>query len=92
MAYLNIGRVKGISENEVLDKITEMDEDLIHYMQHFFSDYQDIYRGFIDLNRNAKELMQIDSIIHAKQFNEQADNLLAAENCSLMSMFLTHCM
>ena len=77
MAYLNIGRVKGISENDVLDKITEMDEDLIHYMQHFFSDYQDIYRGFIDLNRNAKELMQIDSIIHVKQFNEQVDNLLA---------------
>jgi len=76
-AYLNIGRVKGISENEVLDKITEMDVDLIHYMQQFFSDYQDIYRGFIDLNRHAKELMQIDGIRHPKQFSEQVSNLLA---------------
>ena len=76
-AYLNIGRVKGISENEVLEKIAEMDEDLVNYMQHFFSDYQDIYRGFIDLNRNAKELMQIDGIRHPKQFNEQVVNLLA---------------
>jgi hypothetical protein len=76
-AYLNIGRVKGISENEVLEKIAEMDEDLINYMQHFFSDYQDIYRGFIDLNRHAKELMQIDGIRHPNQFNEQVNNLLA---------------
>jgi len=54
-----------------------MDVDLIHYMQHFFSDYQDIYRGFIDLNRHAKELMQIDGIRHPKQFSEQVSNLLA---------------
>ena len=79
-AYINIGRVKGISENDVLEKMTEMDEDLINYMRHFFSDYQDLFRGFMDLNRHAKELMQIDSIKYPKQFNEQVDNLLAGRN------------
>ena len=79
-AYLNIGRIKGISENEALENIAEMDEDLINYMRHFFSDYQDLYRGFMDLNRHAKELMQIDSIKHPRQFNEQVDNLLSGRN------------
>jgi len=79
-AYINIGRIKGISENETLENIAEMDEDLINYMQHFFSDYQDLYRGFMDLNRYAKELMQIDSIKHPEQFNEIVDNLLAGRN------------
>lgn len=79
-AYINMGRLKGISENEVLEKIPEMDEDLINYMRHFFSDYQDLYRGFMDLNRHAKELMQIDSIKHPRQFNEQVDNLLSGRN------------
>lgn len=79
-AYINIGRIKGISENEALENMPEMDEDLINYMQHFFSDYQDLYRGFMDLNRLVKELIQIDSIKHPKQFNEQVDNLLAGRN------------
>jgi hypothetical protein len=79
-AYINIGRIKGISENEALENVAEMDEDLINYMQHFFSDYQDIYRGFIDLNRHAKALMQIDGIKHPKQFDEHVSNLLAGRN------------
>ena len=66
-AYLNIGRIKGISENEVMDEIAELDQDLIDYMQHFFSDYQDLYHGFINLNRHAKELLQIDRIRHPKK-------------------------
>jgi hypothetical protein len=79
-AYVNIGRVKGISENDILEKMTEMDEDLINYMRHFFSDYQDLFRGFSDVNRHAKALMQIDGIRHPKKFNERADQLLAGRN------------
>ena len=76
-AYLNIGRIKGISENEAMDKIAELDQDLIDYMQHFFSDYQDLYRSFVGLNRHAKELLLINRIRHPKKFDEKVDDLIA---------------
>jgi hypothetical protein len=76
-AYLNIGRIEGISENEAIDKIASLDQDLIDYMQHFFSDYQDLYHDFINLNRHAKELLQIDRIRHPKKFDEKVDDLIA---------------
>jgi hypothetical protein len=58
----------------------DMDEDLINYMRHFFSDYQDLFRSFSDVNHHAKALMQIDGIRHPKKFNERADQLLAGRN------------
>ena len=76
-AYVDIGRVKGISENETLENIAEMDEDLINYMQHFFSDYQDLYRSFLGLNRHAKELLLINLIMHPNKFDEKVDDLIA---------------
>jgi len=76
-AYLNLGRIKGISENEAMDKIAELDQDLIDYMQHFFSDYQDLYRSFVGLNRHAKELLLINRIRHPKKYDEKVDDLIA---------------
>jgi len=77
MAYLNIGRVKGISEDEVMEKLADLDQDLIDYMQHFFSDYQDLYRSFMVLNRHAKELLQVDRVMHPKRFEEKVGDLMA---------------
>ena len=76
-AYLNLGRIKGISKNEAMEKIAELDQDLIDYMQHFFSDYQDLYRSFVGLNRHAKELLLINRIRHPKKFDEKVDDLIA---------------
>jgi len=76
-AYLNLGRIKGISENEAMHKIAELDQDLIDYMQHFFSDYQDLYRSFVGLNRHAKELLLINRIRHPKKYDEKVDDLIA---------------
>ncbi len=78
-AYLYIGRVKGFSEDQILDHISDLDQDLIEYMQHFFSDYQDLYRSFINLNRLARELLQIDSIKYPKQFDDQVKALISGE-------------
>jgi len=76
-AYLNIGRNKGISSQSVVDQIMDLDQDLLAYMQHFFSDYQVIYSSFVNLNRLARELLQIDRATHPKKFEEQVDALMA---------------
>ena len=48
-----------------MDKITDLD------------DYQDLYRSFIGLNRHAKELLQINRIMHPKKFDEKVEDLIA---------------
>ena len=78
-AYLNIGRLKGVSGDHVLDNISALDQDLLDYMQHFFSDYQDLYHSFFGLNRLARELLKIDGAKYPKKFHEQIDALLAGQ-------------
>jgi len=78
-AYLNIGKIKGISKQEVVEKIVELDQELIDYMQHFFSDYQPIYRSFISLNRLARELLELDGTKYPQRYKEKVDALISGQ-------------
>ena len=64
-AYLNIGRLKGVAGDHVLDNISALDQDLYH--------------SFFGLNRLARELLKTDGAKYPKKFHEQIDALLAGQ-------------
>lgn len=78
--YLNIAKLKGFTEITAVDDLIKLDSELIEYMRHFFSDYQTVYRDFLYLNRQVRELMQIDQQHYPEKFRERLDNLMAGNN------------
>jgi len=56
-----------------------LNPEVIEYMQHFFSDYQGLYREFALLNKNARALLKIDRDADPAGFREQLELLLAGK-------------
>lgn len=79
-AYLKIADLKGFSQNPEKLDTTGFDSEIIEYMQHFFSDYQNIYREFKTLNRHAKVLIQIDKNKNPEAFESQMNVLISGQN------------
>ena len=53
----------------------KLDEEILEYMQHFFSDYQKLYRRFKTINRHASMLMQIDPSKDPQRYSDQLQKL-----------------
>jgi hypothetical protein len=87
-AYLNIAKLKGLPENTATDDLIELDDELIEYMRHFFSDYQPIYREFVSLNRQVRELMQIDQQHNPQRFKERLNTLVTGKDTEDSDMIL----
>lgn len=75
IAYLDIAKLKGVP-SDVL-RYADLDLEIIEYMQHFFSDYQHLYREFIALNYYARTLMEIDRHRNPESFKEGLNTLVA---------------
>ena len=56
-----------------------LNPEVIEYMQHFFSDYQGLYREFTLLNRNAGALLKIVREADPAGFREQLELMLAGK-------------
>lgn len=81
-AYLKIADLKKTSQHINTEKrdAAGFDPDIIEYMQHFFSDYQNIYRDFKSANRHARALIQIDRNKHPQDFESQLNALISGKN------------
>ena len=87
-AYLKISDLKrsisGDSPGTAIPLILDdLDPDIVGYMQHFFSDYQDLYRDFMVLNRRCRQLLQIDGNSNPQAFKDQLQTLLSGTNRSI---------
>jgi hypothetical protein len=51
-------------------------------MQHFFSDYQDLYHDFMGLNRHCRELMRVDPKADPQAYDHQLQILLSGTDRS----------
>jgi hypothetical protein len=87
-AYLNIAKLKGLPEHTATDDLIELDGELIEYMRHFFSDYQIIYREFVSLNRQVRELMQIDQQHNPQRFEEGLNTLVTGKDAEGSNIIL----
>ena len=71
----------------------EFDPEIIEYMQHFFSDYQNIYRQFTALNQHARALLQTDPDKSPTRFQELLQVLVSGtdnfSNGSILDEILT---
>ena len=76
-AYLRILNIKADSADMEQVCRGALDPDAVEYMQHFFSDYQTIYREFTALNRHAQALQQTDRGQDPAQFQELLQVLLS---------------
>ena len=79
-AYLKIGELKQSLPNSEDWDATEFDPEIIEYMQHFFSDYQNIYRDFQAVNRHAKTLIKIDPNNNPEEFKLRINALLLGKS------------
>jgi hypothetical protein len=76
-AYLRILNIKGDSPDMDQVRRGALDPEAVEYMQHFFSDYQIIYREFNALNRHAQALLQTDRGQDPARFQELLQVLLS---------------
>jgi hypothetical protein len=58
----------------------KLDVEILEYMQHFFSDYQEVYRRFKAINRHASMLMQIDPSNDPQRYADQLQKLKGASS------------
>lgn len=81
-AYLKIADLKKASANSDTERTDAagFDPDVIEYMQHFFSDYQNIYREFKSTNRHARALIQTDQNEDADSFENQLNALISGKS------------
>ena len=78
-AYRKIASQVPMRKNADILKDYRLYPEVIEYMQHFFSDYQALYRSFTLLNRNAEALLKIDREADPEAFREQIKLLLAGK-------------
>ena len=79
-AYHAIAKLKGY-KNHATDLLEPgFDSEILEYMQHFFSDYQTIYREFRQLRRNAKELLTVDRQVYPARYRELIDMLFTGQD------------
>ena len=80
-AYLKIADLKRSSVETDIRKIDAagFDPDIIEYMQHFFSDYQNIYREFKSTGRCARALLQADQNKYPESYKQQLDALISGQ-------------
>jgi hypothetical protein len=81
-AYLEIAQLKGLPKHPESWKAGDLDSDIVESMQHFFSDYQNLYREFIALNRHARTLMRIDPQKNPAEFEERLNAFVSGKDDS----------
>ncbi len=81
-AYLKIADFKKASASKDTGKTDAIgfDPDIIEYMQHFFSDYQSIYRDFKFTNHYARALIQAEQNKNSESFERQLNALISGKN------------
>jgi hypothetical protein len=91
-AYMNIARMKADeATTRQLDPVN-LDPEILTYMQHFFSDYQHIYRRFRYFERIAKSLLRIDRHKFPAEYETHLNLLFSeqqeSENRSILQKLL----
>jgi hypothetical protein len=93
-AYLDVFRLRQPAPAPAAEacRLPEIDTEIIDYMQHFFSDYQHLWRDFNAVNRKAKALLQIDRERFPDQFEQLLSRLVCDESQSDEGMILEEIM
>jgi hypothetical protein len=76
-AYLEILRIKSRHEKVEFEDLENLDAEVLEYMQHFFSDYQRIFRQFNVLNRQARTILTINREKYPQEYQEHLKALLS---------------
>jgi hypothetical protein len=76
-AYLDIFRMKSRHEEVKYESIENLDAEVLQYMQHFFSDYQHIFRQFNVLNRKVRAILAIDQDRYPEEYQAHLKSLLS---------------
>ena len=81
-AYHEIAKLKGSKKHDTDLFESGLDNEILEYMKHFFSDYQTIYRQFKQMRRNAKELLSVDRQVYPARYRELIDSLYTGRDPS----------
>jgi len=77
--YLNFLRQKEGRPQDWFPESFSIDPAIVDDMRHFFSDYQHITKAFLTLNRQLKELREIDRENQPKLYQHLVAEIVAGE-------------
>jgi uracil DNA glycosylase len=69
--------MKSRHEEVKYESIENLDAEVLQYMQHFFSDYQHIFRQFNVLNRKVRAILAIDQDRYPEEYQAHLKSLLS---------------